>query len=52
MLLFKFKSYKNCFDLKNAEMFFTHKNKNHVINLKFDKRSSYDIFYALLKKEF
>ena len=51
MLLFKFKSYENCFDSKNAEMLFTHENENHVINLKLDKKSSYDFFYALSKKE-
>ena len=52
MFLFKFKSYKDCFDLKNAKMLFTHENKNHVIDLKFDKKSSYNLLYALLKKEF
>ena len=52
MLLFKFKSYENCFNLKNAEMLFIHKNENHVINLKFDKKLSYDFLYALLKKKF
>ena len=49
---FKLKLYKNCFDLKNAEMFLTHENENHVIDLKFEKKSSYDSFYALSKKEF
>ena len=52
MLSFKFNSYENCFDSKNAKMFFTYKNENYVINLKFDKKSSYDFLYALLKKEF
>ena len=52
MLLFKFKSYKNYFDLKNAEMFFTYENENHVIDLKFNKKLSYDFLYALLKKNF
>ena len=51
ILLFKLKSYKNYFDLKNAEMLFIHENKNHVINLKFDKKSLYDFLYALLKKK-
>ena len=51
MLLFKFKSYKNCFDLKNAEMLFIYENKNHVIDLKLDKKLLYSFFYALLKKE-
>ena len=52
MLLFKFKSYENCFDSKNAEMLFTNKNENHVIDLKFDKKSSYNLLYTLLKKKF
>ena len=52
ILLFKLKSYENCFDSKNAEMLFTHENENHVIDLKLDKKSSYDLLYALSKKEF
>ena len=52
VLLFKFKLYKNCFNSKNAKMFFTHENENHVINLKFDKKSSYDFLYAFSEKEF
>ena len=52
MLSFKFKLYENCFDLKNAKMLFIYENKNHVINLKFDKKSSYDSFYALSEKSF
>ena len=51
MLSSELKSYENCFDLKNAEMLFTHENENHVIDLKFDKKSSYDSFYALSKKK-
>ena len=51
ILSFKLKSYENCFDSKNAEMFFTHENENHVINLKFDKKSSYDFLYALSEKK-
>ena len=51
MLLFKFKSYENCFDSKNAEMLFIHENKNHVIDLKFNKKSLYDSFYALSEKK-
>ena len=51
MFSFKLKSYENCFDSKNAEMFLTHENENHVIDLKFEKESSYDSFYALSKKE-
>ena len=52
MLSFEFKLYKNCFDSKNAEMLFIHKNKNYVIDLKFDNKSLYDSFYAFSKKEF
>ena len=48
---FKLKLYENCFNSKNAEMLFTHENENHVINLKFEKKSSYDSLYALSKKE-
>ena len=50
MFLFKFKLYENCFDLKNIEIFFTYKNRNHVINLKLNKKSSYNSFYVLSKK--
>ena len=52
ILSFKFKSYENCFDSKNAEMLFIHENENHVIDLKFDKKSSYDFLYAFSKKKF
>ena len=52
MLLSELKSYENCFDSKNAEMLLTHKNENHVINLKFDKELSYDSLYAFSKKKF
>ena len=51
MLSFKFKSYKDCFDSKNAEMLSTHENENHVINLKFDKKLLYDSLYALSEKK-
>ena len=51
MFLFKLKSYENCFDSKNAEMLFTHENENHVINLKFEKKSLYNLFYAFSKKK-
>ena len=51
MFSFELKLYENCFDSKNAEMLFTHENENHVINLKFEKESSYDSLYALSKKE-
>ena len=52
MLSFELKLYENCFDSKNAEMFFTHKNENYVIDLKFDKKSLYEFLYALSKKKF
>ena len=48
---FKFKSYENCLDSKNAELLFTYKYKNHVIDLKLDKKLLYDFLYALLKKK-
>ena len=51
MFSFELKLYENCFDSKNAEMFFTHENENHVINLKFEKESLYNSFYALSKKK-
>ena len=51
MLSFKFKFYKNYFNSKNAKIFSMHENKNYVINLKFNKKLSYDLFYALLKKK-
>ena len=50
MLLFKFKSYKNCFDSKNAEIFFIYEDKNYVIDLIFNKKSLYNLFYTLFKK--
>ena len=51
MFSFKLKLYKDYFDSKNAKMFFTHENENHVINLKFEKKSLYNSLYALSKKE-
>ena len=52
ILLFKLKSYEDCFDSKNAKMLFIHENENYIIDLKFDKKSSYDFLYALSKKKF
>ena len=52
ILSFKLKSYENCFDSKNAKMLFTYENENHVIDLKFDKKLSYDLLYAFLEKKF
>ena len=43
MLSLKLKSYKDYFDSKNAEMSFTHENENHVINIKSEKESLYDL---------
>ena len=52
MFSFELKLYEDCFDSKNAKMFFTHENENYVINLKFDKKSLYSSLYALSKKKF
>ena len=46
------KSYENCFDLKNAEIFLEHENKNHVIDLMFGAKLSYKSLYILSKTEF
>ena len=51
MLSFKLKFYENCFNSKNAEMLFTHENENHVINLKINKESLYNLLYAFFKKK-
>ena len=46
------KSYKNCFNFKNAKFkFFEHTNENHVINLILDVKSSYELLYVLFKTE-
>ena len=51
--LFTFlKNYKNCFDFKNAETFFEHKNKNHVIDFLSNAKSSYKLFYIFFETEF
>ena len=51
--LFEFlKSYKNCLNFKNAEIFFEHENENHAIDLMFDAESSYESLYILFKIEF
>ena len=50
--LFEFlKSYKNCFDFKNAKTFFEHENKNHAIDLIFGAKSLYEPFYTFFKIE-
>ena len=46
------KSYKNCFDFKNAKILSEHKNENHVIILILDAKSSYESFYILFETEF
>ena len=46
------KNYENCFDFKNAKIFFEHKNKNHVINLIFCAKPLYEPLYILFKIEF
>ena len=43
------KSYKNCFNFKNAETFFEHENENHVINLLSSAKSSYKSFYIFFE---
>ena len=45
------KSYKNCFDLKNAKTFFEHEDENHVINLIFGAKPLYEPLYILSKIE-
>ena len=50
-LLELLKSYENCFDFKNAEIFFEHENENHVIDLMFDAKSSYEPLYTLSETE-
>ena len=52
MFSFKLKLYKNCFNSKNAKMFFTHENENHIINLKFEKNYCTIHFTRFRKKNF
>ena len=50
--LFEFlKSYQNCFDFKNVKTLFEYKNKNHVIDLIFGAKSSYESFYIFSEIE-
>ena len=50
--LFEFlKNYKNCFNFKNAQIFFKHENKSHVIDFILDAKSLYESFYILVKIE-
>ena len=51
--LFKLlKSYKNCFDFKNAKTFFKHEDEDHVIDLILDAKSLYESLYILSEIEF
>ena len=45
------KSYKNCFDFKNAKTFFEHENKNYAIDLILNAKLLYELFYTLSKIE-
>ena len=46
------KNYENCFDFKNAKIFFEHKNEDHVIDLMLDAKPLYELFYILSEIEF
>ena len=50
-LLNVFYNYKNCFDLKNIEMFFEYNNTNYIINLLFEIKLLYNSLYALFEKK-
>ena len=50
-LLESLKSYENCFDFKNVKTLFEHKNEDHVIDLMFDAKSSYEPLYTLSETE-
>ena len=45
------KNYENCFDFKNAKILFEHENKNYIIDLISDTKSSYELLYILFKIE-
>ena len=45
------KSYENCFDFKNAKIFFEYKNEDHVIDLMSDAKSSYESLYTFFEIE-
>ena len=45
------KSYKNCFDFKNAKTLFEHKDEDHAIDLMLDAKSLYESLYTLFKTE-
>ena len=46
------KNYENCFDFKNAKTLSEHENENHVIDLMFDAKSSYESLYTFSETEF
>ena len=50
-LLEPLKSYENCFDFKNAKTLFEHENENHVIDLMFDAKPSYESLYTFSETE-
>ena len=45
------KSYKNCFNLKNAKILFEHENEDHVINLMSDAKPLYESLYIFSETE-
>ena len=50
--LFEFlKNYKNCFDFKNAKIFFEDENEDHVIDLMLDAKSLYEPLYIFSEIE-
>ena len=51
-LLELLKSYENCFDFKNAKIFFEHEDEDHVIDLILDAKLLYESFYVLSETEF
>ena len=51
--LFTFlKSYENCFDFKNAEIFLEHENEDYIIDFLSSAKSSYKSFYIFFKTKF
>ena len=46
------KNYENCFNFKNAETFFEHENKDHVIDLLLNAKLSYESLYIFFKTKF
>ena len=51
--LFTFlKSYENCFDFKNAEIFIEHENEDHVIDFLSNAKSLYESLYIFFEIKF